>query len=191
MLHVPYTTVSQINWRMRFCVGVVAANVFMAGIACAATKKELAHCRQLDDRIERLACFKRFGIKGESESQLEDVPRSTKSSAADKTETKTPEADTTNPVNRFGSSSSQPLCASRDALAVALAAGLLASEPAEATTVGCQALPADAQFEVLERYPSGLSFMRTIKVKVNSPTEPNVTGGFTIEMGASKESSQR
>jgi hypothetical protein len=188
VVQVASTHLFQFNWRVSFRIGLVAANIATAGIACAATKRELAHCRQLDDRIERLACFKRFGIKPDIESQVDDVPQSTKPSAVDKTETRIPEVETTNAINHSGSSSNQPLCASRDALAVALVASLLASDPQEATTVGCRALPADALLEVLERYPSGLSFMRTIKVKVNSRTEPNLTGGFTIELGAPKDS---
>ena len=71
----------------------------------------------------------------------------------------------------------------RDALAAILAAGVLASKPAEAATNGCQAIPEDAKMELLERYPSGLRFLRVIKVKVTSPALPYSTVGFTIETG--------
>jgi hypothetical protein len=60
---------------------------------------------------------------------------------------------------------------------------LLTSNPAEAATLGCQAIPDDAKLELLERYPSVFPFMRMIRVKVTSPAQPDLTSGFTIEMG--------
>jgi hypothetical protein len=39
------------------------------------------------------------------------------------------------------------------------------------------------KLELLERYPGVFPFMRMIKVKVTSPTKPDLTVGFTIEMG--------
>jgi hypothetical protein len=68
-----------------------------------------------------------------------------------------------------------------DALAAMLAAGVLASSPSEATTNGCQTIPEDAKVELLESYPSGLRFLRVIRVKVTSPAPPGSTVGFTIE----------
>jgi hypothetical protein len=62
-------------------------------------------------------------------------------------------------------------------------AGLLTSNPTEAATRGCQTIPDDAKLELLERSPSVFPFMRIIKVKVTSPTQPDLSSGFTIEMG--------
>ena len=90
---------------------------------------------------------------------------------------------TTSAVDRLSVAPGMPLCADRDALAAILAAGVLASSPAETTTNGCQAIPEDAKVELLERYPNGLRFLRVIKVKVTSPALPNSTVGFTIETG--------
>jgi hypothetical protein len=62
-------------------------------------------------------------------------------------------------------------------------AGLLTSNPTEAATRGCQTIPDDAKLELLERSPSVFPFMRVIRVKVTSPTQPDLTSGFTIETG--------
>jgi hypothetical protein len=75
------------------------------------------------------------------------------------------------------------VCADSDTLAAALVAGLLTSNPTKAATPGCQTLPSDAKLELLERHPGVFPFMRIIKVKVISPTKPDLTVGFTIEMG--------
>jgi hypothetical protein len=64
-----------------------------------------------------------------------------------------------------------------------LVAGVLTSNTAEAATLGCQTIPEDAKLELLERYPSAFPFMRMIKVRVTTPTQPDLTSGFTIEMG--------
>jgi hypothetical protein len=57
-----------------------------------------------------------------------------------------------------------------------IVAGLLTSDPR-------QAIPDDAKLELLERSPSAFPFMRTIRVKITSPTQPDLTLGFTIELG--------
>ena len=41
----------------------------------------------------------------------------------------------------------------------------------------------NAQIELLKRYPSGLHFLRVIKVKMTSPARSDLTVGFTIETG--------
>jgi uncharacterized phage protein gp47/JayE len=71
----------------------------------------------------------------------------------------------------------------RVTLAEMILAGLLTSDPLQAATPGCQAIPDDAKLELLERSSSVFSFMRMIRVKVISPTQPDLTSGFTIEMG--------
>jgi hypothetical protein len=64
-----------------------------------------------------------------------------------------------------------------------IVAGLLTSDPSQAATPGCQAIADDAKVELLERSPGIFSFMRMVRVKVTSPTHPDLTSGFTIEMG--------
>jgi hypothetical protein len=63
-----------------------------------------------------------------------------------------------------------------------LIAGLLTSNPQKAATEGCQAIPADAKLTRLERFPSVLSLVRIVRVKVTSLTHPELTTGFTIEI---------
>ena len=77
----------------------------------------------------------------------------------------------------------QPVCVDQDSLAAALVAGVLASDPAQATTTGCQTLPDDAQVEVLQRFPSGFQFLRIVKVKVTSHVQPEPSVGYTVEIG--------
>jgi hypothetical protein len=64
-----------------------------------------------------------------------------------------------------------------------LVAGLLTSNPDKANTDGCRILPDDATLTRLESYPSIFPSMRIVKVKVASPTQPDLTFGFTIETG--------
>ena len=90
---------------------------------------------------------------------------------------------TTSSIDRLSFAHEQPLCEGRDNLVAMIVAGLLTSDPSQALTPGCQAIPDDAKLELLERSPSVFPFMRVIKVKVTSPTQPDLTSGFTIEMG--------
>jgi hypothetical protein len=75
------------------------------------------------------------------------------------------------------------VCVDRDALTAVLVAGLLTSNAAEAATIGCQSLPGDAKLEILERNSSIFSFIRIIKIRVSSPTNPSPLIGFTVETG--------
>jgi hypothetical protein len=77
----------------------------------------------------------------------------------------------------------RPLCVDREALAAMLIAGVFASSSTEVATNGCQTIPWSAQIELLERYPSGLHFLRVIKVKMITPAQQDSTVGFTIETG--------
>jgi hypothetical protein len=88
----------------------------------------------------------------------------------------------TSSIDRVSFAHDQPLCKDRDTLA-AIIAGLLTSDPSQAATPGCQAIPDDAKLELPERSPSVFPFMRMIRVKVTSSTQPDLTSGFTIEMG--------
>jgi len=77
----------------------------------------------------------------------------------------------------------QPLCVDAEALAAMILAGLLTSDPTKAATHGCQTLPGDAKLELLERYPSVFPSIRIVRVRVTSPTQADLTFGFTIETG--------
>jgi hypothetical protein len=94
---------------------------------------------------------------------------------------------TTSSIDRL-SVAGRPLCVDTQALAAMILAGLLTSDPTEAATPGCQTIPDDAKLEVLERSPSVFPFMRMIRVKVTSPTRPDLTSGVTIEMGTLEKS---
>jgi hypothetical protein len=89
---------------------------------------------------------------------------------------------TTSSIDRLSFAHNQPLCEDRDALVAMIVAGLLTSDPSQALTPGCQAIPDDAKLELLERSASVFPFMRMVRVKVTSPTHPDLTSGFTIEM---------
>jgi hypothetical protein len=90
---------------------------------------------------------------------------------------------TTSSIDRLSFAHDRPLCTDRDALAAMILAGLLTSDPSQADTPGCQTIPEDAKLELLERSPSVFPFMRMVRVKVISPTHPDLTSGFTIEIG--------
>ena len=174
------------------------------GIADAATKEEVARCRAIEQRAERVDCFKALkqpakaktegtvptNAEGTSSTKKEDgAPAkagedTTTSKIRDAISPSTPvDPATTSAINLLSAAPGQPLCESRDTLAAMLIAGLLASNPAQADTPGCQTLPSDAKLELLERHPGVFPFMRMIKVKVTPSTKPDLTVGFTIEMG--------
>jgi hypothetical protein len=77
----------------------------------------------------------------------------------------------------------QPLCEDRDTLAAMFVAGMLASSPENATTIGCQTIPENAQVQVLERYLTAFHFLRIVKVQVTAPSLPDPKVGYTIEIG--------
>ena len=89
---------------------------------------------------------------------------------------------TTSSINRL-SVAGEPLCVDAEALAAMVLSRLLTSDPTKAATDGCQTLPGDAKLELLERYPSVFPFIRIVRVRVTSPTQPDLTFGFTIETG--------
>jgi hypothetical protein len=159
-----------------------------ATIGAAATKEEVAHCRAIQQLTERLVCFK--SLKRGPKAKMEHAPSDT---ADDTTKPKaddpmrSPSSDdpaTTGSIDHLTSfAPGQPLCVDRDALAAMILAGLLTSDPTKAATRGCQSIPDGAKLELLERYPGVFPFMRMVRVKVTSPTQPELTSGFTIEMG--------
>jgi len=75
----------------------------------------------------------------------------------------------------------QPLCIDQDSLAGLLMAGVTHNREA-AKSLACESIPAGAKVEVIERYPSGSTFMRVIKVRVTTPRHPGPTIGFTLEL---------
>ena len=90
---------------------------------------------------------------------------------------------TTSSIDR-SSIAGQPLCMDPNSLTAMLVAGLLTSNPNIATTTGCQILAEEAKLTRLQRYPSVFPFMQIVRVKVTSPTQPDLTFGFSIEMRA-------
>ena len=111
------------------------------------------------------------------------VETRTKSNAGEALFSPTPDDPaTTSSIDRL-SVAGQPLCGDTEALAVMLVAGLLTSNPENAATGGCRTLPEDAKLELLERYPSVFPSIRIVRVRVTSPTQPDLTFGFTIETG--------
>ena len=152
-------------------VGIVACFILAivsAAVSAAATKEEAERCRAIEQRAERLDCFK---------SLRSGAPRAkTESAAPAKTEDKAPAKPTS-----IGPG--QPLCLDRNNLAAMILAGLLTSDPTKAATDGCQTLPGDAKLTLLERYPSVFPSIRIVRVRVTSRTQPDLTLGFTIETG--------
>ena len=159
-------------------VAIIAAIPLAIGnpVALAATKDEVSRCRAIQQPIQRRDCFESLkkGPKAKAEEAAKAKTENAPSPPA-------PDVATTSTVDRINVAPGQPICVDRDALAAMLAAGVLASSPAEATTNGCQTIPEDAKVELLESYPSGLRFLRVIRVKVTSPAPPGSTVGFTIE----------
>ena len=147
-----------------------------------------------EQRAERVVCFK--ALKQSALAKAEGaVPANAEGTTREKMEHELRQETPTKPPRRqlslqlppqsiFSALHPANRCArARDTLAAMLIAGLLASDPAQAATPGCQTLPSDAKLELLERHPGVFPFMRMIKVKVTSPTKPDLTVGFTIEMG--------
>ncbi len=161
---------------------VMLFSIGSAPIAGAATIEEVAHCRAIQNNKERVACFDALKAqRGAAPPQAQrgatppPVPPVVREPARD-------DPHTTSAIDHLSAMPGQPLCVDREALAAMLVAGMLASSPTQATTNGCQTIPDDAQLEILERYPSGLHFLRVTKVKVTSPKLPDPTVGFTVEI---------
>jgi hypothetical protein len=161
---------------------VILFSIGSAPIAGAATIEEVAHCRAIRNNKERVACFDALKAqRGAAPPQAQrgatppPVPPVVREPARD-------DPDTKSAIDHLSAMPGQPLCVDREALTAMLVAGMLASSPTQATTNGCQTIPDDAQLEILERYPSGLHFLRVTKVKVTSPKLPDPTVGFTVEI---------
>ena len=159
-------------------VAIIAAIPLAIGnpVALAATKDEVSRCRAIQQPIQRRDCFEVSEKRSEGQSRGGREGKNRKRAIPP-----APDVATTSTVDRVNVAPGQPICVDRDALAAMLAAGVLASSPSEATTNGCQTIPEDAKIELLQSYPSGLRFLRVIRVKVTSPAPPGSTVGFTIE----------
>jgi hypothetical protein len=169
-------------------------------IAAAATKEEVAHCRAIGRLSDRLDCFE--SLKQSPKSKNEQFPITRDLAQVANDTVRTPPDDShrfarsgdraiTGSINRLSFFPGQPFCRDREALGALMLAGLLTSDLAKATTIGCQSIPEDAKLEVLERYPGIFSFVRIVRVKVTSHTKPDLESGFTIELGPEDSSSPR
>ena len=122
----------------------------------------------------------------ENAPKTDDIPR-TEDVPADtlrgKQEAAPDDPASTSSINHLRTVPGQPVCVDQDSLAAALVAGVLASDPAQATTTGCQTLPDDAEVDVIQQFPSGFQFLRIVKVKVTSHVQPEPSVGYTIEIG--------
>ena len=144
-------------------MAIIAATPFAIGsppVALAATREEVSRCRAVRNNIERRDCFE--ALKEGSKAKADEAAKAKTGNAPSPPAPDAPA--TTSAIDHLSVTPGQPLCVDRDALAAMLAAGVLASSPAEATTNGCQAIPEGAKVELLERYPSGLRFLRVLAV---------------------------
>ena len=159
-------------------------------IARAATMDGVARCRAIYSHTQRWHCFKILNATKQNapKAKAEDVPKAKSEDAPPASlrgvqETAPDDPTSTASIDRLSVAPGQPVCVDQDSLAAALVAGVLASDPAQATTMGCQTLPDDAQVEVLQRFPSGFQFLRIVKVKVTSHVQPEPSVGYTVEIG--------
>jgi hypothetical protein len=116
-----------------------------------------------------------------------DDPAGTSSSNAQLEDTPSPAAPPDDPVSTssisyLGGIASRPLCVRRDALSAMLVEGMLGHNQAQATMIGCQTIAENAEVELLQRFPSGFPFLRIVKVKVTSSSQPEPLVGYTIEI---------
>jgi hypothetical protein len=201
-----YFPLREMSLAKAVSVVISAGTLLLIGsniIAQAATLEEVARCRGIQISSERWQCFKSLSAPkrnvtktkrddtpkahGKDAPKTEDVPKAKSEdvpAAASRSQQEAPDdPESTSSINRLRAASGQPLCIDQDSLAAALIAGVLASSPAETTTNGCQTIPEDAEVEVIERFPSGFQFLRVVKVKVTSRTQPEPLAGYTIDIG--------
>lgn len=187
----------QVNWRTAWMIVpkpplpstaiVLGYTLAVANptVSIAATKEEVAHCRAIEQRAERLDCFKSLKQGPESKTRAPATEDAAPTKAG-KTENGNGFSTSNDPaitssIERFSLPPGLPVCVDTDALAAMLTASLLTSDATKIDTVGCRVPPADTKLEVLERRPSVFPSLRVVKVKVTSPTLPNLTSGYTIE----------
>ena len=162
---------------MAFVAWYILASVSV-GIADAATKEEVARCRAIEQRAERVVCFKALKqsapakaegavpANAEGTTKREDGARA-KAGDTDQTAPTSVEPATTSAINRLSTCSRPTRCAW---IAMPLPRCswpfCLLQTQREVATPNCQTLPSDARLEILERHPGVFPFMRMIKVKV-------------------------
>ena len=125
--------------------------------------------------IQRRDCFESLRQKSQ------ELPKAKAKNTSPPLTSDDPETMSAN--GRPSAALGRPLCVDREALAAMLIAGVFASSLTDVATNGCQTIPWNAQIDLLERYPSGLYFLRVIKVKMTTPAQQDSTVGFTIETG--------
>jgi hypothetical protein len=166
----------------------------------AAANEDAARCRAIERLPERVECFR--SLKRTANPKMERGPskHGPSNTIDEATNPRTDDPGRSPPSNDPASSGSidhltvapgRPVCTDPDALAAMVLAGLLTSDPTKADTRGCQSIPDDARLEILERSPSIFPFMRIVRVKVTSPTQPDLTSGFTIEIGRQEATTPR
>jgi hypothetical protein len=141
--------------------------------AIAGTRTEaLARCNAIQDGIQRRDCFR--SLNGKTK-EAPPVPLVQDPPAGDNP----PTALT---IDHPSAAVGQPLCEDRDTLAAMFVAGMLTSSPENATTIGCQTIPENAEVQVLERFPTAFHFLRIVKAQVTAPSLPDAKVGYTIEI---------
>jgi hypothetical protein len=160
--------------RRRVNAASVAILLAIVSPAIAGSRTEaLARCKRIQDGIQRRDCFRSLNGKTKEAPPVPLVqdPRAGDSPATALT------------IDHPSAAVGQPLCEDRDTLAAMFVAGMLASSPENATTIGCQTIPENAQVQVLERYLTAFHFLRIVKVQVTAPSLPDPKVGYTIEIG--------
>lgn len=160
--------------RRRVNTASVAILLAIVSPAIAGSRTEaLARCKGIQDGIQRRDCFR--SLNGKTK-EAPPVPLVQDPPAGDN-------PATTSTIEHPSAALGQPLCEDRDSLAAMFVAGMLASSPENATTIGCQTIPENAQVQVLERYLTAFHFLRIVKVQVTAPSLPDPKVGYTIEIG--------
>ena len=159
--------------RRRVNAASVAILLAIVSPAIAGSRTEaLARCKGIQDGIQRRDCFR--SLNGKTK-EAPPVPLVQDPPAGDS-------PATTSTIDHPSAALGQPLCEDRDTLAAMFVAGMLASSPENATTIGCQTIPENAQVQVLERYPTAFHFLRIVKAQATAPSLPDAKVGYTIEI---------
>lgn len=88
-------------------------------------------------------------------------------------------------ADRLRTTPGQPLCRDEDSLATLLISGVMASKGVDRSQlppVACEAIPNGALVEVIERFASGSSIGRVVKVRVTAPGLSGPIVGYTLEL---------
>jgi hypothetical protein len=164
------------------CAAVVAATASMCAWSASALSQPaeaIARCQAVTVPQFRAACFEAIKPKAAPKPR---APAQAKAAPAPVA----PVVPAPQTFDRMRTDPGQPLCINEDSLFAYLASSILAVggkiSDDQISTDGCQAIPTGATAEVLERYASGASGMRIVKVKVFSQKLRGPTVGYTIEI---------